>query len=74
MWAGVVALADSARGAPLSTSQLMLALYAAPLLNYRDITQGQTNLYSATAGYDFLTGLGSPRADSLIPYLAAIPK
>ena len=73
MWAGLAALADSARGAPLSTSQLMLALYAAPLLNYRDITSGNNGAYFALTGYDFVTGLGSPQAPALIPYLAAIP-
>ena len=72
MWAGLAALADSARGAPLSSGQLLLALYAAPLLNYRDITSGQTNLFMAAPGYDFITGLGSPQANSLIPYLAGV--
>jgi hypothetical protein len=36
--------------------------------DFHDITSG-SNGYSAGPGYDFATGLGSPRADSLIPDL-----
>lgn len=73
-WAALVALADQLSGSPLSGNYLnssafynaATANYAA---NYRDITSG-SNGYSAGTGYDFVTGLGSPKANSLVTYLA----
>ena len=38
--------------------------------DFHDITSGY-NGYSAGPGYDLVTGLGSPRANLLIPGLAA---
>jgi subtilase family serine protease len=50
------------------------AIYAA---NYRDITTGTNGacgqLCTAAVGYDYITGLGSPKADALINNLAAEP-
>jgi hypothetical protein len=37
---------------------------------YRDITWGYNGNYAATGGYDFVTGLGSPLAGTLVPNLA----
>jgi len=39
--------------------------------NYRDITSGQAGSFSAGPAWDFITGLGSPLVNSLVPsYLA----
>jgi subtilase family serine protease len=74
-WAGIVALADQQRGGSLDTYQVQTTLYDA--LNnsttykstLHDITQGY-NGYSAGAGYDLVTGLGTPIANNLVPLLA----
>lgn len=76
-WAGLVALANQSRVTPLSSSNLVASpfytaatgpMYAS---NYRDVTLG-SNGYGAGPGYDLATGVGSPRANSLVPYLASL--
>ena len=75
-WAALVAIADEGRAlSGLSTlngaSQTLAAIYAAPSTDFHDITTGSTQFQSAGVGYDLATGLGSPVANNLIPYLAA---
>jgi subtilase family serine protease len=79
-WAALAALADQGRGtSALSTNNLSsspeynaaeLSVYSG---NYRDITAGSNgtcgSVCTAGMGYDFVTGLGSPLANSLVPYL-----
>ncbi len=64
-WAALVAIADGMRAAagaaPLDSSQLMPALYQAPGGDFHRIGVSRFN-----PG----TGLGSPSADLLVPYLA----
>jgi len=72
-WAGLVALADQGRATPLSSNSLTSApVYnaaaAAYSSNYTDIVSG-SNGYPAGPGYDLATGLGSPLANNLVPYL-----
>ncbi len=72
-WAGLVALADQGRTSPLSSDSLTSSfLYSAAATayasNFRDITLG-SNGYPAGTGYDLATGLGSPLANNLVPYL-----
>ena len=76
-WAALVALADQGRGAagPLDgVTQTLPALYqlAANANSYandfNDITSGNNGL-PAQVGYDLVTGLGTPRANNLIPAL-----
>jgi subtilase family serine protease len=76
-WAGLIALANQSRTTPLASSNLTTspvytaatgAVYAT---NYRDITSG-SNGYPAGPGYDLATGLGSPLAKNLVPYLASL--
>ncbi|HMC65631.1 MAG TPA: hypothetical protein VKI65_11895, partial [Gemmataceae bacterium] len=73
-WAALVALADQGRATPLSTSNLTSSpeytaatgpVYAS---SYHDIVSG-SNGYLATTGYDLATGLGSPIANNLVPFL-----
>jgi subtilase family serine protease len=76
IWAGLIAITDSMRGPnkPLTGYNLLADLYAAAAgsryaANYRDITKGNAGAHSAGAGWDFVTGLGTPQAQDLIPYL-----
>ncbi len=80
-WAALVALADQFRVTPLSSNNLTSSseynaaaagVYAA---NYQDITSGTNgacgSVCTATSGYDFVTGLGSPHANNLVPFLVS---
>lgn len=80
-WAALIALADQVRSAgPLLSTDLTsspvytAASVAAYASNYRDITMGSNgpcgSVCAASVGYDFVTGLGSPLASALVPYLA----
>jgi len=68
-WAGLVAITDqglaAAHKGSLTTAQLQTDLYSLPSSDFHDITSG-FNGYSATPGYDLVTGLGSPRANLVI--------
>ncbi len=76
-WAGLVALANQGRAAvgehslnsasPTDTQQ---ALYSLPQRDYHVITSG-SNGYSAAAGYNLVTGLGTPVANLLVTDLVA---
>ena len=73
-WAGLVAITDQGLATvgqgTLSTNELLTELYSLPSSDFNDITTG-SNGYSATAGYDLVTGLGSPKADLLVAGLVA---
>lgn len=88
-WAALAAIANSLRVAaakqPLnatSTSSINTLLYkigasATYATNYRDITSGTNGtcgtLCTAATGYDYVTGLGSPKANVVINSLVAQP-
>ena len=71
-WAGLVAITDQglaqAGKGTLTNNQLQSQLYSLPSSAFHDITTG-FNGYSATQGYDLVTGLGSPVANHLVPDL-----
>ena len=80
-WAGLVAMADQIKGSDVGYINPALysiannpAQYAA---DFHDITTGNNQLdpsipgYSASQGWDAVTGLGSPDAANLLPDLAA---
>src|SRR5262249_35920901 len=76
-WAALIAIANRGRAlagkGPLDgPSQTIYALYAMAHKSYatyfHDITSG-SNGYSAHAGYDLVTGLGSPKANAVIKEL-----
>jgi len=79
-WAALVATADAQRGGlgslngATQTIPTLYSLYTnstAYSQNFNDITSGSSSgLYSATTGYDLVTGLGSPKASALIATLA----
>jgi subtilase family serine protease len=77
-WAGLIAIADQervARGGKTfnniaDPTQTLDALYSLPEADFHDITSGYNGLF-AGAGYDEVTGRGSPVANLLVPDLAA---
>jgi subtilase family serine protease len=75
-WAGLIAIANQGRvdagGTTLDgASQTLPALYSLSPGDYNDITSGSNGGFSAHAGYDETTGLGSPKANLLVPALTA---
>jgi subtilase family serine protease len=82
-WAAVVAIANSTRvglrKANLSSADATLYSLAKANLNndFHAVTQGENGscgaLCDALAGYDFVTGLGTPRVNVLVPALASRP-
>ena len=79
-WAGLIALADQMRvAAGQSTldgpTQTLPRLYSLPAADFHDITSGTSTgspNYTAAAGYDLVTGLGTPVANLLVPALAGV--
>jgi hypothetical protein len=76
-WAGLLALVNQGRavaGEPTlnstSPTDTQQALYMLPQSDYNAIASG-TNGYSAGAGYNLVTGLGTPVANLLVPDLVA---
>ena len=77
-WAGLIAIVNQGRVAnhattlnsPTDPMQTLQALYSLPASDFHDITSGY-NGYSAGAGYDLVTGRGSPIANRLIPDLVS---
>ena len=80
-WAGLVALADQIRVSAGLTNldgptQTLPRLYSLPASDFHDITSGTSTRqpeYTAAAGYDLVTGLGTPKANLLVPDLALGP-
>jgi subtilase family serine protease len=69
-WAALVALADQGRAlaGKGSLGDAQSLLYFLPSSDFRDVTTG-SNGFPARAGYDLVTGLGTPRANLLVPAL-----
>jgi subtilase family serine protease len=87
LFAGIVALAQQdipVGDNPLTSAQIDAGLYAAynspnDSTYFHDVVLGNnhdvgtsTAYYSATTGYDEATGIGSPIAGTLVPYLASL--
>jgi subtilase family serine protease len=73
-WAAMIVLADQNRTTALSSTDTLNALYSMGSgSNYNtyfhDIVSGGNGGYNSQAGYDLVTGWGSPVADQLIPAL-----
>jgi len=66
-WAALLALADQGRAqlglGPLANAQA--AVYALPAADFHDVTTGN-NGYAARAGYDLVTGRGTPNAPLVV--------
>jgi subtilase family serine protease len=77
VWSGLIAIADQFRkanglGSMDGRTQTLPSLYNLPSSDFHDITSGN-NGFSAGVGFDLVTGLGSPKANLLVPALAGIP-
>ena len=72
VWAGLIGIANQGRAATkLNTlSNVPADLYSLPASDFHDVTSGN-NGYAAGPGYDFVTGLGTPKANVLVPALAS---
>ncbi len=68
-WAAAQALVNAARSTSLSNTNS--ALYSTAYANFFDILSGTNGGFFCNAGYDLVTGLGSPNAPALIPALSA---
>ena len=76
LWAGLITDANQGRvlagGTTLDgPSQTLPALYSLPHYDFNDILAGDNEGEGASVGYDEVTGLGTPRANVLVPDLAA---
>jgi hypothetical protein len=76
-WAALLALVDQGRAAAgqsalntTSPTEVQQGLYSLPQSDYNTIASG-TNGYTASAGYNLVTGLGTPVANLLVPDLIA---
>jgi hypothetical protein len=73
-WVGFFAIAAEARNYMgrllFSTQQALAALYRLPQGDFHDITSGSNGFYTASVGYELVTGRGSPLADRIVRDLA----
>ncbi len=75
MWAGLLAVVNQGRVinglTPLDgPSQTLPLIYGLPSSDFNDIVSGSNGGFSATIGYDLVTGRGTPIAGLLIPDLS----
>jgi hypothetical protein len=75
-WSGLIAIVNQgrvlARGGTLNgRTETLPALYSVPETDFHDITRGSNGDFNAGPGYDQVTGLGTPKANLLIPDLVA---
>ncbi len=77
VWAGLIALANAKRPSGSPLGDIHQALYQQNAGAFLDITSGcltnsQSSTGCASEGFDLLTGLGSPIASKLVPYLVSL--
>ncbi|WP_246277382.1 S53 family peptidase [Neobacillus endophyticus] len=78
-WAALIALADQGRTTPLTSQSAISQLYSIAgstnstgyVNNYHDVLTGSNGGYTSQSGFDLVTGVGSPKADALIPALVS---
>jgi len=75
-WAGLIAIANQGRVAAgeatlNGASQTLPALYSLASSDFNNITSGSNGAFKAAAGYNEVTGIGTPKANLLAPDLAA---
>ncbi len=78
MWAGVLALTNQKRTSSMKNADIELYHVASNSTKYtkdfHDITTGSAGgACKAKAGYDLVTGLGTPASNNLVPDLIAAP-
>jgi subtilase family serine protease len=77
-WAGLIALVNQGRVEAgqttlnsLTPQDAQQGLYSLSASDFHSITSGTNGGYTASAGYNLVTGLGTPVGDQLIPDLVA---
>jgi subtilase family serine protease len=67
-WAALTAIADQGRAlqGKSSLANIQADVYALPTSDFHDITTGSNGAFSAKAGYDLVTGIGSPIANLVV--------
>ena len=72
-WAAQQAIVNASRTTSLSSADAALYGLAAGsyTADFADIISGSNGAYSCTTGYDYVTGLGAPNAETLVPALIA---
>ncbi len=79
-WAGLIAIGDQLRtsvglGTMNGLTDTLPLLYSMKAADFHDIVSGSNGGFSAHAGYDEVTGIGSPIANKLIPdFVPVAPK
>jgi subtilase family serine protease len=77
-WAGLVALFDQVHKNPLSSFDAISKLYnasnSAYSTDFNDVITGSNGAFSAQPGYDLVTGIGTPKANALVPYFSSSNK
>ncbi len=73
-WAGLIAITDQglAINGAGSLANAQSSLYQLASSDFNDITSGSNGHYAAGPGYDLVTGLGSPKANLLVPAIVAL--
>ncbi len=69
LWAALIALLNQQRGSNIGFANP--TLYASAEKGFRDITEGNNGSFSAAAGWDACTGLGSPNGSQLAQIFAS---
>jgi subtilase family serine protease len=79
-WAALIAIANSMRAknsALTGSDGFLYEVAKRQPSDFHDVTQGQNGpckvICKAQPGYDYVTGLGSPQANALIPDLTSLP-
>lgn len=78
MWSGVIAIADQGRalaglGSLDGATQTLPMIYALPGGDFHDVISGN-NGYQAGAGYDLVTGLGTPLVNKVVTDLVGVTR
>jgi kumamolisin len=75
LWSGLIALMNQKLGHSIGfINPILYGNYSSKLSgDFRDITSGNNGAYSAAAGWDPCTGLGSPDGAKLIKSVLALP-
>ena len=73
LWAALIALINQSNGKPAGLINTLLYQNAATAADFNDVTSGDNGAYSAGAGWDACTGLGSPNGAKVAAVLGVTP-
>jgi subtilase family serine protease len=73
-WAGLIAIANQglATSGAGTLANAQSSLYQIPTADFNAVTSGSNGIYSASLGYNLVTGLGTPKANLLVPALISL--